>query len=350
MESGLAMPLNAKSSQGLTRRTAIANSVALGLAVGSRPAFAQSLRALAIAEPVHNLGYAPVYIAHDQEFFASRRLNVSLLLATNGSHVTALVSGQVWGNIGGPESDAMANVGKSDPLRAICNLANRANLYLVARKRLAPKSGSKADLAAFFKGKKFAFGRYGGSPDLLGRWLVIEVGLDPKTDIDVVNQADMGSVPAMVKNGVVDVAITQEPFITAGIEQGLWDQPFYSYPTLGDYPYSVLSVRQSTIQSEPQVVQAFVDAVVQALVLAAKDRQAVEAMTHKEFPTLSADGVKATLDRIYAHHIWSPDGMVSRSGYDLDMDVVTKTGAFTKSVPYEDVVDMQFVRKALQKT
>jgi NitT/TauT family transport system substrate-binding protein len=338
-----------QSSRRLTRRAAIASAVATGIAVGLRPVFAQSLKTLEIAEPVHNLGYAPVYLAAHQGFFKSRGLDVSMLQATNGSHVTALVSGQVWGNIGGPESDAMANVGKADPLKTICNLVNRANLYLVARKGLAPKSSSKADLAAFFKGKKFALGRYGGTPDLLGRWLVVDIGLDPNKDIEPVNQADMAAVLAMVKNGVVDMAITQEPFITAGVEQGLWDQPFYSYPALGDYPYSVVSVRQSTITSEPQIVQAFVDAVLQALSLATKDRAAIEAMTRKEFPTLSQDGVKATLDRIYADKIWSTDGVVSEQGYARDMDVVAKTGAFTKSVPYGDVVDMQFVRKALEK-
>jgi NitT/TauT family transport system substrate-binding protein len=343
------MSLNSQFSRKLTRRTAITSAFAMSIAAGARPVFAQSLKSLDIAEPVHNLGYAPVYIAANQGFFKRRGLDVSMLQATNGSHVTALVSGQVWGNIGGPESNAMANVGKADPLKTICNLVNRANLYLVARKGLAPKSPSKADLAAFFKGKKFALGRHGGTPDLLGRWLIIDTGLDPNKDIEPVNQADMAAVLAMVKNGVVDIAITQEPFITTGIEQGLWDQPFYSYPELGDYPYSVVSVRQSTITSEPQVVQALVDAVLEALSLATKDRGAIEAMTRKEFPTLSQDGVKATLDRIYADNIWSTDGMVSEQGYARDMEVVVKTGAFTKSVPYNDVVDMQFVRKALQK-
>ena len=41
--------------------------------------------------------------------------------------------------------------------------------------------------------------------------------------------------------------------------------------------------------------------------------------------------------------------MVSEKGYALDMDVVAKTGAFTKSVPYNDVVEMQFVKKALEE-
>ena len=164
------MSSNMQSSHGLTRRAAIASAVATGVAVGSRVAFAQSTKSLVIAEPVHNLGYAPVYIAVDQGFFKKRGLDVSMLLAANGSHVTALVSGRVWGNIGGPESDAMANVGKADPLKTICNLVNRANLYLVARKGLAPKSESKADLAAFFKGKSLR------SADTAGRRICLADG------------------------------------------------------------------------------------------------------------------------------------------------------------------------------
>ena len=215
------MRLDVKPSPGLTRRAAMAGALAMGSAINSRKVFAQGVKTLVLAEPVHNLGYAPVYLAIDQGFFKSRDLDVSLVVATNGAHVTALVSGQVWGNIGGPESDAMANVGKADPLRAICNLVNRANVYVVARKGTGPKSSSNADIAAFLKGKRFALSRYGGTPDLLGRWLTITVGLDPKTDIEAVNQADNAAVVAMMKNGAVDVGVTQEPYITAGIEQGL---------------------------------------------------------------------------------------------------------------------------------
>lgn len=328
----------------LTRRAAVAGLASV--AFSTRYARAQGTKQIVIAEPVHNLGYAPVYIAMDQGLFAKRGLDVSLLLASNGGHVAALLSGQVWGNIGGPESDAMANVGRTDKIVTICNLVNRANMYLVARKGLAPKSKSKADLAAFFRGKRFALSRFGGTPDLVGRWFMHEIGLDPKTDIEPVNNADMAAVLALIKQNVADIAITQEPFITAGVEQGLWDQPFYAFPSLGDYPYSVVSAKQSTCQRDPQTVQAFVDAIVEALHIANRDRAAVEAMSRKEFPTLSAGGTKATLDRIYADHIWSTDGMVSEKGYLLDMDVVAKAGTFSTKVPYADVVNMTFVKRA----
>lgn len=344
------MRLDVKPSTTLTRRAAMVGALAAGSTICSPAVFAQAAKKLVIAEPVHSLGYAPLYLAIDQGLYKSRGLDVSVVTTTNGAHVSALVSGQVWGNIGGPESDAMANVGKADPLTTVCNVVNRANVYIVARKGTGPKSSSDADIAAFLKGKRFALSRYGGTPDLLGRWLTIKVGLDPKKDIVAINQADSAAIVPMMKNGAIDLGVNQEPYITAGIELGLWDEPFYSFPSLGDYSYSVISVRKSTITSEPQVVQAFVDATVQALGIVAKDRGAVEAMTHKEFPTLPAGGVKATLDRAYADHLWSADGIVSEQGYDLDMDVVYKTGTFTKRTPYASVVDMQFVRKTLQKT
>jgi len=78
------------------------------------------------------------------------------------------------------------------------------------RPNASPKSKSNADLAAFFKGKKFALARHGGTPDLCGRWLMVTVGLDPDKDTEIINQADMASVVPMMKNGAVDVAITQD--------------------------------------------------------------------------------------------------------------------------------------------
>jgi NitT/TauT family transport system substrate-binding protein len=330
----------------LSRRALLGAAASTGaaLAFGGR-AGAQSLREIVIAEPVHSTGYAPLYIAIERGFFAKRGMDVKMLTATGGAHVTALVSGQVWGNIGGPESDAMANVGKSDPLISICNVVNRANVYIIAKKGTAPKSGSNADVAAFFRGKKLAFNRYGGTPDVLGRWYLAKLGLDPVKDVTVINNGDTTTTLPMVKAGAADIALVVEPLITIGKEQGVWDEPFFGFPSLGDYSYSVISIRKSTITSEPQAVQGFVDAMIDALKLTATNHAVVEENSHKEFPTMPESGIKGTIDRSYADNLWSKDGVISPKGYALDMEVVAKSGVFTKNVPFSDVVDMQFVTK-----
>jgi NitT/TauT family transport system substrate-binding protein len=330
----------------LDRRSLIAGAASLAFASTVNVARGATLKSIVIAEPVHSIGYVPLYLAIDQGLFAKRGLDVKTMTASGGAHVTALVSGQVWGNIGGPESCAMANVGKSDPLISMCNVVNRSMNWMMAKKGLAPKSSSNADLAALMKGRKMAFNRYGGTPDVCGRWLLKKVGLDAKTDVTIINQADSAAGPFMIKSGAVDIVVASEPQITYGKQMGIWDDPFFSFPSLGEYSYSVISVRKSTMTNDPQTTQAFTDAMLEALKITATNRSAVEAVTRKEFPTLSDAGVKGSLDRFYDDHIWSRDGLISARGFALDMDVVYSTGEFNTPVAFSSVIDMEFVIKS----
>lgn len=334
----------------LSRRALLGSAAGLGgsFALGAR-VWADDLKPITLAEPAHNLGYLPLYLAIGQKLFAKRGLDVKTITTSGGAHVSALVSGQVWGNVGGPESDAMANVGKADPLITICNVVNRANNYMISRKGLITKSMSNEQIVSIMRGRKFALNRYGGTPDVLGRWYLEKLGLDLQKDVTIINQADSAASPMMVKAGVAEIAIVAEPFITYGQEMGIWDEPFFSFPSLGDYTYSVISVRKSTITSDRATVQAFVDGMTEALQLTAGNRAAIEAAGRKEFPTLPESGLKGALDRSYADKLWSSDGFVSKKGYDLDMEVVAKSGEFTKVVAYTDVVDMQFIKKTSKK-
>lgn len=103
--------------------------------------------------------------------------------ATGGAHVTAVVSGDAFAVIGGVDSNNFANQGNADPIVAIVNCVNRANVYLFARAGLSPASDSDEDMADFLRGKIIIAGRYGGSPNVLTRYLVKRVGLDPDTDV-----------------------------------------------------------------------------------------------------------------------------------------------------------------------
>jgi NitT/TauT family transport system substrate-binding protein len=307
---------------------------------------AQNLKKLVIAEPIHQIGYLPLYMAIDSGIFQKHGLDVSTLTATGGAHVSALVSGQVWGNIGGPESDAMANGngnGNANPLVSICNVVNRANNYMVARKGTAPKSSSNADIAAFMKGKKIALNRFGGTPDVLGRWYIEKVGL-ALTDITPINNADTSATNAMVKGGVADIAVVSEPQITVGKEQGIWDEPFFGFPSLGEYTYSVISVKKATTVSDAATVQSFVDAMLESLKVATS-RAALDAAAKKAFPTASDTAIKGALDRSIADNLWSKDGFMSEKGYLLDMSVVARSGEFNKTIAYGDVIDNSFVKK-----
>lgn len=302
-----------------------------------------ALRPLVVAEPVHLIGYLPLYVAIHEGYFAEEGLDVTVVQATGGAHVTAVVSGDAFAAIGGVDSYNFANQGNDDPIIAIVNCVNRANVYLFARKGLVPASDSKEDMADFLRGKVIVAGRYGGSPNVLTRWLVKSVGLDPDMDVTLSENADASTVTAMLRYGQGDIGNGGEPQISEGVTAGIFEEPFVKFPDLGDYAYSVIGVKQSTIDSDPETCAAFVRAMLRALQAVQTDRQLAERVLTIEFSTLTEEGRKAALDRAYEDQLWSPDGYISQQAVDTCMEVVSISGLYEGSWDYEKMIDMQFV-------
>ena len=299
-----------------------------------------ALLPLTVAEPVHLIGYLPLYVAIHEGYFAEEGLDVSVVQATGGAHVTAVVSGDAFAVIGGVDSYNFANAaGTDDPIIAIVNCVNRANVYLFARKGLVPGD----DMAAFLKGKTIIAGRYGGSPNVLTRYLVKENGLDPDTDVTLLENADASTVTAMLKYGQGDIGNGGEPQISEGVTEGIFEEPFVAFPDLGDYAYSVIGVRKSAIEEQPDVCAAFVRAMQKGLATVHNDRETAERILQLEFPTLTDAGRKAALDRAYADNLWSLDGFISQAAVDTCMKVVTVSGLWDGEWKYEDMVDMRFL-------
>ncbi len=311
------------------------------------------LTPIVVAEPVHLIGYLPLYVAIHEGYFAEEGLDVSVVQATGGAHVTAVVSGDAFAAIGGVDSYNFANQAASgeksaDPIRAIVNCVNRANVYLFARRGLVPASNSDADMADFLRDKIIIAGRYGGSPNVLTRYLVKTVGLDPDKDVTLLENSDASTVTAMLRYGQGDIGNGGEPQISEGVTEGIFEEPFVAFPDLGDYAYSVIGVKQSTIDENPDMCQGFVRAMVRALHTVQTDRETAARVLNLEFPTLTEEGRAAALDRAYADSLWSLDGWISQEAVDTCMEVVSVSGLYEGSWNYADMVDMSFV-EALNK-
>ena len=152
-------------------------ALALALTLGMGAASAQELKKLTVSEPVHLIGYLPLYVAIHEGYFAQEGLEVNVVQGHRRRPCDR--RGQRRCLIDIRIANCLANQGNSDPVVGIVNCVNRANVYLFARKGLAPASDSDEDMAAFLKGKTIIAGRYGGSPNLLTRYLLQNVGLDP---------------------------------------------------------------------------------------------------------------------------------------------------------------------------
>src|ERR1700687_566518 len=120
----------------MNRRNFLGTAAAARAAIAGRLPPARAAREVLVAEPVHGTGYLPLYIAMAKGYFDD--VTVKLVTIETGSgHTNAVLSGQAFAFIGGPEHNAFAKA-KGAELRAVVNCVDRGNVYLCAAKGLAP--------------------------------------------------------------------------------------------------------------------------------------------------------------------------------------------------------------------
>jgi NitT/TauT family transport system substrate-binding protein len=321
------------------RRQVLGTALAAGGTVIARPMIGRAdSKSVLIAEPVHGMGYLPLYVGMAKNLFDDVTVNL-VTIESGGGHTNAVLSGQAFAFIGGPEHDAYAKA-KGAELRSVVNCVDRGNVYFCAAKGSEP---TNTDWAAYFKGKSIACGPYGGTPNSITRYLLNKWKLDAKTDVTLVETANSAIMPA-VKNGQAQIGNPTEPFITQGIRNGVWGEPFYNIPKeLGPYAYSTFNVRLDSVQKEPELVRGFVRGMMKALKFVDANKDETAEIAKKQFPTMSLDDLKATLTRSFSDNLWSKDGVVSRASWDTAKAVVMGAGLLKTDVGYDEIIDMSFV-------
>jgi NitT/TauT family transport system substrate-binding protein len=320
-----------------------AGTLALAALAAGAPAHADDLHELVVTEPVHSVSYLPLYLAQTNGYFKDEKLSVRVLTTNGGAaHTNAVLSGQAFAFIGGPEHDAYAKA-KGAELRAVIDVVDRGNVYFVARKGLT----AGEDLAAFVNGKRIATFFFGGTPNSITRYMLEKWSLKAPQDVTL-SETNNPGILAAVAAGQDDIGVISDPELTQGVRKGVWQEPFYNVPKeLGPYAYSCLNVRLESIKTEPQVVAAFVHAVMRGLEFANTNPKEATKIAKQWFPTMPDEDLTATIDRTIADHLWSSNGLISEQSWNTAKAVVQAAGLLNTDVPYDAVIDMQFVKKEL---
>jgi len=323
----------------MNRRNFLTSTASLGVALVASPLVDRAAtKEVLIAEPVHGTGYLPLYIAMAKGFFEGISVQI-VTIETGGGHTNAVLSGQAFAFIGGPEHNAFAKA-KGAELRAVVNCVDRGNNYFSAAKGFEP---TNKDWPSYFKGKTIAIGPYGGTPNSIMRYLLKQWGLDAKRDVTLVETASSATI-AVVRNKQAQIGEANEPYVTQGVRQGIWGEPFLNIPQeLGPYAYSTFNLRLETIQKEPELVRSFVRGMVKGSKFLYANRDESAEIAKKQFPTMPLEDLKATLDRSFADQLWSPDGMISKEAWSMASAVVRGADILKSDIKYEEIIDMSFV-------
>ncbi len=309
-----------------------------GAVVAGRVYPARAAREILVAEPVHSTGYLPLYVAMAKGYFDDVAVKIVTIESGSG-HTNAVLSGQAFAFIGGPEHNAFAKA-KGAELRAIVNCVDRGNNYFCAAPGQEPKN---TDWPSYFRGKTIATGPLGGTPNSILRYLLAKWKLDDKKDVTLIETGNSTTI-AVVRAKQAQIGEATEPFVTQGVRNNVWGEPFFNVPKeLGPYAYSTLNVRLDTIQKDPELVRTFVRGMMKGLKLVYADPAEASAIAKAQFPTMPLDDMRATLDRSIQDEMWSHDGTISRQSWTTASAVVREAGILKADIKYEDIIDMSFV-------
>jgi NitT/TauT family transport system substrate-binding protein len=301
-------------------------------------------RDVVLAEPVHYVGFLPIYVAQKKGYFKDEGIDLKISTMDGAAMITSVVSGQAFALTASVDRNAQAKVAGKE-VKAVVNLDARANIYLMAREDLMPVQG---DLASFLRDKRIAVTAFGGTPNNMLRYLLKQWKLEPGKDVTLVEVNSQPIVLVTVGAKQADVGVSAEPFISQGVRKAIWGQPIYAAKDLGPYADTAISVSGDSIKNDPQTVRGLVKAVMRGLLYTNSHASEMLDFAKAEFPTASPEDLEASLNRTFADHIYSADGFIPPEAWTTGEAVVRQAGILKQDVGYDEVIDMQFV-KDLQK-
>jgi NitT/TauT family transport system substrate-binding protein len=280
----------------------------------------------------------PEWIAYESGIFKQNGLDVTLDNIVSSTGIPALLSGQVQiAHLGGSESLSAAAAGGD-----LVVIAITGPVYPFVF--MAPSSISNIQQ---MKGKKIGVSNIGSSSDIATRVMLNKVGLDPDKDVSIVAVGSLENRMAALLNGAIDGGLAQPPDQLALEDKGfhvIYDLAAQRLPSVGD----CIVVQRSWLNSNKDVVQRYIDSIVQGIVSSKKNKEQSIPVLSKYLHNDDQRALGVTYDFFVG--TVTPDYPVVKA--DLFADAVQQLGAQNdkiKNFDLSSLLDNEFVQGAMDR-
>jgi NitT/TauT family transport system substrate-binding protein len=316
--------------------TRIARAAALVSVLLASPALAENKKAV-VSQAFQSMLYLPLYVAIDEGFFTQQGLDLTKETAGAPSvALSAVISGSAQFSIHGPEWTAIA-ASKGAPVDIIANVVNGAAVWIATSPDF--KFNSVKDL----KGQKVVTGLMPTTSTSLFLKLLKENGMDPKTDVDMI-QVALGSEPGPFIAKQADVAVMYEPGLDQVAAKGM--KVVLGFPKLyGAYAFSSVTARKDV---DPDIAQRMVNGMEMAMRFMAKNQDKTVEIAKKEFPSLEPAVVEAAVKRMLAEGVYPENVDISADALKVAMETQIALGNLSAQPDYKSFVVKTFIDPALK--
>lgn len=297
------------------------------------------LTKLKVAEVTHSVFYTPQYVADALGFFEEEGLDVELLLVPGADKVTAAVlSGDVQIGFCGSEATIYVyNQGEKDYLVTFAGLTKRDGSFIVSREKY--DNFTLDDM----KGKTIIGGRIGGMPEMTLEWILTQNGIDVKNDLTIDTSIAFASMSGAFIGGTGDFVSLFEPNALQLEKQGYG----YVVASLGELggvvPYTAYNAKKSYIESNPETLQGFTNAIQKGLDYTHNHtaKELADVITGY-FPDVSKNDLEIIIQRYKDTDSWFTTTYINEENFNHIQEIAENAEQLDTRAPYDKLVTTNF--------
>lgn len=304
-----------------------------------------ALTEVVLNEVAHSIFYAPLYVAIENGYFEEEGIDLELVTGFGADNTTAaLLANEADIGFMGPETTIYTyQEGSTDIIMNFAQLTQRAGNFVVAREDM--EDFQWEDLI----GTTVLGGRSSGMPEMVFEYVLKQNGIDPATDLTIVDNIDFGYTAAAFSGGQGDYTVEFEPSATALENEG----DYYVVASVGVdsgyVPYTAFCAETSYIEENPEIIQAFTNAIQKGINFCNQaTAEEIAEIISVQFTDTDLETITTIVTRYDEQDTWKDSLVFEEDAFDLLQDVLDSAGQLSERVDYEELVITEYAENAAE--
>ena len=300
------------------------------------------LQSVKVGEVTRSVFYAPQYVAITEGFFEDEGLEIELSTIPGGDKtMTALLSDGVdIALIGSETSIYVSAQGAIDPIKNFAQLTQTDGTFLVAREEIDNFSWD------MLKDSTFLGQRKGGMPQMAGEFVLKKQGINPQTDLELIQNIDFANISTAFASGTGDFVQLFEPTASVFEQEGVGHVVASFGEESGHLPYTVFMTKDSYIDENAEIVEKFTRALKKAQDFVYESSvEEVAKSIQPFFEDTELELISSAVERYRQQESYAKDPILDEEEWNNLQNIMDEAGELPKRMDYEELVDTTFAEK-----
>ncbi len=313
-------------------------------ACGDKQTAEKQMTDVKVGEVTRSIFYAPLYAAIEEGFLEEEGIKVDLTTIPGGDKtMTALLSDGIdIALIGAETSVYVAGQQPNDPVVNFAQLTQTDGTFLVAREEVENFDWE------MLKGSTFLGQRVGGMPQMAGEFVLKQKGINPQTDLTLIQNIDFANIANAFASGTGDYVQLFEPTASLFEQQGIGKIVASFGEELGAIPYTVFMTKTSTLEDKEKI-ESFTKALYKAQQWVYEQPAAeVAESIAPYFEDTDLALIESVVERYRSQQSYAKDPIIDEKEFQNLLNVMTEANVLENDVLYEDLVDRSFADEVVK--